>query len=238
VPAYKGDVQSAREDAGSVRETAGQKGREKAVREWNGKEWRMDMSAMLWRMRVALAALVGVVLISGCITLPEEARAREAERAAEDARRQKVLSDLRADLDQMRERGKTIEVAQENLARQIDALNKASARDQRTMQDKVAALDRAIRQMEADRARLQQQIVDDLSGKMAELIKSQPVPPPVPPKTTAGYEHVVKVGETLSLIAAAYKVKAQAIIEANNITNPNTVRPGQKLFIPEEPSAR
>jgi LysM repeat protein len=54
----------------------------------------------------------------------------------------------------------------------------------------------------------------------------------------SGYEHVVKVGETLSQIAAAYKVKAQAIIDANNITNPNTVRPGQKLFIPEEPSAR
>jgi LysM repeat protein len=198
------------------------------------------MSSVFWRMRVAgaLVALAGAVLISGCITLPEEARALEADRAAEEARRQKVLSDLRTDLDQVRERGKAIEVAQENLARQIDALNKTSARDQRAMQDKVAALDRAIRQMESDRARLQQQIVDDLSGKMAELVKSQAVPPPVPPTITAGYEHVVKAGETLSLIAAAYKVKAQAIIDANGITNPNNVRPGQKLFIPEEPSAR
>jgi LysM repeat protein len=185
-------------------------------------------------------ALVVAGLMSGCITLPEEARERDAARAAEEARRQKVLSDLRADLDQLRERVKTIAVVQEDLTRQLDALGKTTVRDQRASQERLAALDRALRQIEADRAKLQQQIVSDLSGKMAEIIKAQTVPPPSvePPKAMAGYEHVVKVGETLSQIAAAYKVKAQAIIDANNITNPKTLKAGQKLFIPEEPSAR
>jgi len=44
---------------------------------------------------------------------------------------------------------------------------------------------------------------------------------------------VVKAGETLSTIAAAYKVRVNAIAEANNISNPNSIRPGQKLLIPE-----
>lgn len=193
------------------------------------------MKTLIW-----MPAFVLLVLVSGgCITLPEEARRQEEARTVEEARRQKVLNDLRSDIDQVKERVKTLETAQEELARQNDALNKASVKDQRALQEKVAALDRSIRQMEADRARLQQQIVDELSGKMTEIMKNQAVALPTPAKTpTTGYEHVVKSGETLSQIAAAYKVKAQAIVEANNITNPNALRPGQKLFIPEEPSAR
>ena len=51
--------------------------------------------------------------------------------------------------------------------------------------------------------------------------------------STTGYEHVVKDGETLSTIAAAYKVKPAAIIEANDLKNPDVLRKGQKLFIPQ-----
>lgn len=52
-------------------------------------------------------------------------------------------------------------------------------------------------------------------------------------RTATGYEHEVKPGQTLSEIAAVYGVRAQAIIEANQLTNPNAIRVGQKLFIPE-----
>ena len=37
----------------------------------------------------------------------------------------------------------------------------------------------------------------------------------------------------LSTIAAAYKVKPAAIIEANDLKNPDVLRKGQKLFIPQ-----
>ncbi|MBI3986446.1 MAG: LysM peptidoglycan-binding domain-containing protein, partial [Lentisphaerae bacterium] len=39
--------------------------------------------------------------------------------------------------------------------------------------------------------------------------------------------HVVKEGETLSAIAATYHVKSAAIIEANQLTEPDTLKPGQ-----------
>ncbi len=48
-----------------------------------------------------------------------------------------------------------------------------------------------------------------------------------------GYEHVVRSGETLSVIARQYGVTVQAIVEANNLADPNTLRLGQKLFIPQ-----
>ena len=48
-----------------------------------------------------------------------------------------------------------------------------------------------------------------------------------------GIEHVVQPGETLSAIAQAYGVKIDTILKANNIKNANSIRVGQKLFIPD-----
>lgn len=47
-----------------------------------------------------------------------------------------------------------------------------------------------------------------------------------------GVVHIVQPGEGLLSIAAEYGVEASAIAEANNITNPNQLRVGQKLTIP------
>ena len=44
--------------------------------------------------------------------------------------------------------------------------------------------------------------------------------------------HVVQAGETLISIATKYGVTTQAIMNANNIRNPNLIHPGQKLQIP------
>lgn len=50
---------------------------------------------------------------------------------------------------------------------------------------------------------------------------------------TEGY-YVVTEGDTLSGIASMFGVSVRTIMEANNITNPNTIRAGQKLIIPEK----
>ena len=47
-----------------------------------------------------------------------------------------------------------------------------------------------------------------------------------------GYEHVVESGQSLSTIAAAYKVSVSSIKKANNLKS-DGVRVGQKLFIPK-----
>ncbi len=47
-----------------------------------------------------------------------------------------------------------------------------------------------------------------------------------------GDQHTVQPGETLSAIAAAYKVKTSALAAVNNIANPDSLRAGQKLIIP------
>lgn len=45
--------------------------------------------------------------------------------------------------------------------------------------------------------------------------------------------HVVQAGESLGSIATRYGVTADAIIEANRITNPNLIRVGDRLVIPQ-----
>ena len=51
-------------------------------------------------------------------------------------------------------------------------------------------------------------------------------------KTKPSVTHVVKKGETLSGIAARYKVSASAVSEANKLRNQNVML-GQKLKIPQ-----
>jgi LysM repeat protein len=45
--------------------------------------------------------------------------------------------------------------------------------------------------------------------------------------------HIVSKGESLSLIAAKYGVSRASIISSNNITNPNLLRIGKRLTIPQ-----
>jgi murein DD-endopeptidase MepM/ murein hydrolase activator NlpD len=60
------------------------------------------------------------------------------------------------------------------------------------------------------------------------------LPPPPPPTFTweGGTPIIVAHGETLETISHRYGVPVAAIMEANSITNPATVRPGQHLVIP------
>lgn len=45
--------------------------------------------------------------------------------------------------------------------------------------------------------------------------------------------HVVRVGETLTTIAARYGISVQTLMDKNQITDANSIREGQKLAIPE-----
>ncbi len=68
-------------------------------------------------------------------------------------------------------------------------------------------------------------------------------PPPFPLGTgdahvepeLVGTTHVVQKGETLYRIAKAYGIDPRELMEANGITDPRTLAPGQELFVPGAP---
>jgi LysM repeat protein len=47
-------------------------------------------------------------------------------------------------------------------------------------------------------------------------------------------QHIVQTGETLYMIGRAYKVLPEAIAEANDIANPDSIDPGMILNIPRQ----
>ena len=63
----------------------------------------------------------------------------------------------------------------------------------------------------------------------------QPPAPPAPLKTAVAAEnvYVVKAGDSLSKIAAAYGVRMDVIVQENGLSSPDSIRVGQKLFIPD-----
>ena len=53
-----------------------------------------------------------------------------------------------------------------------------------------------------------------------------------PPAEATPRVHVVRRGESISLIALEYDVTPESIIELNELENPNVIVPGQELLIP------
>ena len=61
-----------------------------------------------------------------------------------------------------------------------------------------------------------------------------PTPTPTPPPTPTPKTHNVRAGDSLSVIADFYGVSMSAILEINNIPDPNNLPIGQVLILPPE----
>ncbi|NCA81260.1 MAG: LysM peptidoglycan-binding domain-containing protein [Opitutae bacterium] len=114
----------------------------------------------------------------------------------------------------------------------------ASAAQVQSMQTQLDDHQRQIRALDAARAQDKKEIYDDISKKIATLLKASSVSS-APARSTKrsasqnGIEHVVQSGESLSKIAAAYGVKMSVLVEENALKSPDSIFVGQKLFIPE-----
>lgn len=88
----------------------------------------------------------------------------------------------------------------------------------------------ALASERATREKEKVEIVQTISGRVADIVQKSR---PAGGGSGQGYEHVVKPGETLSDIAKAYNVTVSAIVKENKLANANSIRVGQKLFIPQ-----
>ncbi|HEY8240435.1 MAG TPA: LysM peptidoglycan-binding domain-containing protein [Kiritimatiellia bacterium] len=132
----------------------------------------------------------------------------------------------------------TLELEIERLQQQADAMPRSTASDIQSLQASVQELNRRVQAVDAAREKDKQEIIDKLSGKIAQIVSKQSSSSSPAKKSTTravsgtGYEHVVEAGQTLSAIASAYGVKQADIIQANDLKEPYMLRVGQKLFVP------
>ena len=174
--------------------------------------------------------VVCLIFLSGCATY-------EGSQAATQDREDMLL--LREDVNRCNDRMKTMEIEQKNILSEIQQL-RGKGQDE-SAKARLDELERRIAALDASRAADKQAIIDQISGNVARMMGGASAPKTSTKTKTAadsasgtGYEHIVKDGETLSAIAAAYKVKITAIIEANDLKKPYILRKGQKLFIPQQ----
>jgi len=172
-------------------------------------------------LNVALALVC--VATAGCTTV------RGREKLAAEARLNAEVRNLQADVARLEERLEEIEVGRQDVYRRVESVESGAETARVAIRDRMDRIENAIAAQDAARSKDKQEIIDALSRRMAELVKAQA--PSV--RTSEGYEHIVQPGETLSEIASAYGVRTSVIVEANNLPNPEMIRVGQKLFIPE-----
>lgn len=182
-------------------------------------------------MKIAGSVLIFVsilIAISGCVTGEDPALA---------AKRREDFRALEAKATRAQGSVETLTLEYNRLLNQIKTLQaqlSTSTGREKSFQAQLDDMARKIQALEKNRLKDRQAIINQLSSKMAKLIKAAAKRAQTSTTIVAiGNEHVVKEGETLSVIAAAYNVKMSAIIKANNLDDPDSIREGLKLIIPK-----
>ncbi|MCZ7592021.1 MAG: LysM peptidoglycan-binding domain-containing protein [Kiritimatiellae bacterium] len=185
-----------------------------------------------------IAPLCGLLLLPLCVgclaTYGEQQSQAEAALRAD-------MRILQEDNQRLKGRIESYDLEIERLNHTVESLRAApggpSLADVQALQQRITALESQLRTLDQARERDRKEIIDTLSSKLSQIANSsRPAPRPAATgkrvSQQEGYEHVVEGGQTLSAIAAAYNVSTKSIIDANNLTKPDQLRVGQKLFIP------
>jgi LysM repeat protein len=142
--------------------------------------------------------------------------------AAQDAQRKQIEA-LAAEIQALREKAGQ------------SSPNSATSDDLRRLAEKVQEVDR---KRENDRELILKEL-EALGKTVKRPVRSNPTEKPISTGAPSdkGYEHEVQPGETLSAIVAAYKneginVTVDQILKANPGLKPNSMKVGQKIFIP------
>jgi LysM repeat protein len=182
---------------------------------------------------IALPLLLAAVILSGCDTFYQDSRYADSQRQ-EAVRLEMVRQQQIRDLDALKATSEAVDLHLQQLDTRMDRLEGA-LRDAGTPQAEITALRREVEALRRERETLKREVVDDLSREMAKLLAAQSASAARGGTRTArqsGYEHKVQAGQTLSEIAAAYKVSVETIKRANNLKD-DMIRVGQVLFVPD-----
>lgn len=148
---------------------------------------------------------------------------------------------LRSEIHRLQAR---LEASDAELGRALSDLNSGrssqaayvTADQLQAIKSQLDSLQSQLRAVDAARAQDKKDIYDDITKKVTALLAQRPASSAGSAASRSGrqtgIEHVVQPGESLSRIAAAYSVNMSVIMRENNLTNPEVIRVGQKLFIP------
>ncbi len=159
--------------------------------------------------------------------------------------RQSQAVSQRSDILAFEEQIQKLSGQMENIQQQIDSLwtdiensKQNAALANRNLEERInisiADMGREINALEAARVADRKEIISKVTETVTKLTnKMNRNVQRNPPISEDGVIHRVAAGETLSEIAAAYKVSTKILIRANKLKNPDALKVGQEIFIPE-----
>ncbi|MGN0832781.1 MAG: LysM peptidoglycan-binding domain-containing protein [Kiritimatiellia bacterium] len=128
-----------------------------------------------------------------------------------------------------------VDVLQSNLnSLQRRVVSLEGGGDTRGIWQEIEALKSAVAELRRALQSQREEIVRDLSGRIAKLQGPAAAPKPTVERKVVGphLEYTVQPGDTLSLIAQAFNTSVAKIREMNNLKGDN-LRIGQKLNLPK-----
>ncbi len=175
-------------------------------------------------MKNLLFPVLATCLFVGCTTTVPQRR-------KQTVRYESRLSALEGSVDRLEKRVQGLHQSQQDAYDQIDRLERQQDDKAAKIEKELAEVAGTVAALDTRQARMKKELVDQLTAKIASLL--QETGSGSSRENLRGREHEVRAGQTLSEIAAAYGVSIDAIIDANDLKDPDNIRKGQKLFIPE-----
>lgn len=198
------------------------------------------MNHNVWRMVACAAlALAACQIFAGCASLPERKKKVDPAEArrAEEARRTAEMRAIHDEIQQLQEQIDLLKQTNEVLGQELEKIQR-QLREQERFQTQLDELQRKIQALGKAREQDRDAIVEDISRKVSSMLEAGRAAAQAEKNretgSDVGYEHVVQRGQTLSEIAKAYGVSQAVILKANRLKSANSIRVGQKLFIPEK----
>jgi len=177
--------------------------------------------------------LVGFLLLTGCEST--NLQREQASQRTDISRLREKIEVLQSDVD-------SVQNENEGLRSEVSQLKKDLSTSQTTntqYQKDIERLDTLLKKLDTARDQDRKIIVEEVSQEISRLSKKLSNASTTGKIQTAaqsverGVEHVVAKGETLYAIARAYGVTVKVIQDANQLTS-NSLKTGQKLFIPQK----
>ena len=176
--------------------------------------------AILFDMKnLVLLAFLGV--LTGCHSVGGDFASRPAVLDA---------NGINADIFQLKSRVQDLEATNKMLLSERDSLQAGNAAKLRAVEDALEGIRQDLLRAASANDKMKAEIVSEMSKKIAALMRQTA---PARSGGEVGRYHIVASGDTLSAIAAAYGKTMNAIVKANGMKDVNSIRVGQKLFIPE-----
>jgi LysM repeat protein len=99
---------------------------------------------------------------------------------------------------------------------------------------------KSLNKLKNDTVRAGQDLLLPPGSNTAAVLAATPEPEAAAgaARAAAGGKHIIKPGETFNQIARRYGVTRSELAVANNIANPQSLRPGQELIIPQPKGAK